>query len=207
LLFIHTVQSSGLCPKGELTVNTGTYRSKKTFHAVTEDGARRLRVAFNPAVHKTYHPDRMFHPIWESSNFLDMFLPASATYGEFSTFSSGPQALLDAVQEFEQIGKRGFYSPKLPVDQAHRVIYGDWDDHGSIVMVPVNCGVSKLEDIGVNLVMNSEADKLKIRKYFRRIRAHHEWAVGGTVSPGYATKLGEVIRGHVGGQTFDILHE
>jgi hypothetical protein len=148
----------------------------------------------------------MFHPIWESSNFLDMFLPASATYGEFSTFSSGPQALLDAVQEFEQIGKRGFYSPKLPVDQAHRVIYGDWDDHGSIVMVPVNCGVSKLEDIGVNLVMNSEADKLKIRKYFRRIRAHHEWAVGGTVSPGYATKLGEVIRGHVGGQTFDILH-
>lgn len=180
--------------------------SRKTFHVVSEDGARRLRVAFNPAVHKTYNPDRMFHPVWETSNFLDMFLPVNATYGEISIFGGGSQPLLDAVQEFEQIGKRGFYSPKLPVDQAHRVIYGDWDDHGSIVMVPVNCGVSRLEDLGVNLVMNSEADKLKIRKYCRRIRAHHEWAVGGTVTPGYATELGEVIRGHVGGQTFDILH-
>jgi hypothetical protein len=163
-------------------------------------------VAFNPAVHKAYHHDRVFHPVWESSNFLDIFLPPNATYGEFSTFSSGPQALLDAVQEFEQIGKRGYYSPKLPVDQPHRVLYGDWDEHGSSVLVPVGCGVSKLEDIGVQLLINSENDRLKVRKYFRRIRAHHEWAVGGTVSPGYATKLGEVIRGHVGSQTFDILH-
>jgi len=187
-------------------VNTGNYHSRKTFHVVSEDGLRRLRVAFNPAVHKTYNPDRMFHPIWESSNFLDMFLPANATYGEISIFGGGSQTLLDAVQEFEQIGRRGFYSTKLPVDQAHRVIYGDWDEHGSSVLVPVGCGVSKLEDISVNLVMNSEHDRLKVRKYFRRIRAHHEWAVGGTVSPGYATNLGEVIRGHVGGQTFDILH-
>lgn len=180
--------------------------SRKTFHVVSEDGVRRLRVAFNPAVHKAFNADKMFHPVWETSNFLDAFLPANATYGEFSTLSSGPQALLDAVQEFEQIGKRGFYSPKLPVDQAHRVIYGDWDEHGSSVLVPVGCGVNRLEDIGVQLLMNSEADRLKVRKYFRRIRAHHEWAVGGTVSPGYATKLGEVIRGHVDGQTFDILH-
>jgi hypothetical protein len=180
--------------------------SRKTFHVVSEDGLRRLRVPFNPAVHKTYCSERMFHPIWESSNFLDMFLPANATYGEISIFAGGSQTLLDAVQEFEQIGKRGFYSPKLPVDRAHHVIFGDWDDHGSIVMVPVDCGFGKLEDLGVNLVMNSEADKLKIRKYFRRVRAHHEWAVGGTVSPGYATKLGEVIRGQVGGQAFDILH-
>lgn len=187
-------------------MNIGTYRSRKTFHVVSEDGARRLRVAFNPAVHRAYNPDKMFHPVWETSNFLDMFLPENATYGEISVFGGGSQNLLDAVQEFEQIGMRGFYSPKLPIDQAHRVIYGDWDEHGSSVLVPVNCGVSKLEDLGVNLVMNSEADKLKIRKYFRRVRAHHEWAVGGTASPGYATKLGEVIRGHVGGQTFDILH-
>jgi hypothetical protein len=164
-------------------------------------------VAFNPAVHCKFNPDNTFHPAWETSNFFDIFLPDGATYGEMSILTESANTLLDGVQEFEQIGKRGFYSTKLPIDQAHRVIYGDWDDHGSIVMVPVNCGVSKLEDIGVNLVMNSEADKLKIRKYFRRIRAHHEWAVGGTVSPGYATKLGEVIRGHVGGQTFDILHE
>jgi hypothetical protein len=148
----------------------------------------------------------MFHPIWESSNFLDMFLPANATYGEFSTLSSGAASVLDAVLEFEQIGKRGFHSTKLPVDQAHRVIYGDWDDHGASVLVPVGCGVNKLEDIGVQLVMNSEADKLKVRKYFRRIRAHHEWAVGGTVSLGHAAELGEVILGHVGGQAFDILH-
>ena len=180
--------------------------SRKTFHVISEDGSRRLRVAFNPVVHKTYHPDRVFHPVWESSNFLDIFLPANATYGEFSVFSSGPQALLDAVQEFEQIGKRGFYSPKLPVDQPHRVIYGDWDEHGSSVLVPVECGVSKLEDNGVQLLINSDQDRLKVRKYFRRIRAHHEWAVGGTVSPGYATRLGDVIRGHVSGQTFDILH-
>ena len=180
--------------------------SRKTFHVISEDGIRRLRVAFNPAVHKTYHPDRMFHPVWESSNFLDIFLPANATYGEFSTFSSGSQSLLEAVQEFEQIGKRGFQSPKLPVDQAHRVIYGDWDEHGSSVLVPVGCGVTKLEDIGVQLLTNSDQDQLKVRKYFRRVRAHHEWAVGGTVSPGYATRLGEVVRGHVGGQTFDILH-
>lgn len=187
-------------------MNIGNYESRKTFHVVSEDGARRLRVAFNPAVHRTYNPDRMFHAVWETSNFFDTFLPANATYGEISTFAGGSQTLLDAVQEFEQIGKRGFYSTKLPVDQAHRVIYGDWDDHGSSVLVPVGCGVSKLEDIGVQLVMNSEADKLKVRKYFRRVRAHHEWAVGGTVSRGYATNLGEVIRGHVGGQTFDILH-
>jgi len=187
-------------------VNRGNYHSRKTFHVVSEDGLRRLRVAFNPAVHKTYYPDRMFHPIWESSNFLDMFLPANATYGEFSILSSGAPSLLDAVEEFEQIGKRGFYSTKLPVDQAHRVIYGDWDDHGASVLVPVGCGVNKLEDIGVSLVMNAESDKLKVRKYFRRIRAHHEWAVGGTVSPGHAAELGEVIRGHVGGQAFDILH-
>lgn len=180
--------------------------SRKTFHVVSEDGARRLRVAFNPAVHTIYNPDKMFHPVWETSNFLDMFLPKNVTYGEISIFGGGSQALLDAVQEFEQIGMRGFYSPKLPIDQAHRVIYGDWDDHGSSVLVPAGCGVSKLEDIGVQLVMNSEHDRLKVRKYFRRVRAHHEWAVGGTVSPGYATKLGEVIRGHVGGQTFDILH-
>jgi hypothetical protein len=189
-----------------MTVNRGIYQSRKTFHVVSEDGLRRLRVPFNPAVHKTYYPDRMFHPTWESSNFLDMFLPANATYGEFSTHRSGAPSLLDAVQEFEQIGKRGFHSTKLPVDQAHRVIYGDWDEHGSSVLVPVGCGVSKLEDIGVELLMNSENDRLKVRKYFRRIRTHHEWAVGGAVSPGYATKLGEVICGHVGGQAFDILH-
>jgi hypothetical protein len=189
-----------------MTVNRGDYHSRKTFHVVSEDGLRRLRVAFNPAVHKTYYPDRMFRPIWESSNFLDMFLPANATYGEFSTLSSGAPSLLDAVQEFEQIGKRGFHSTMLPVDQAHRVIYGDWDDHGASVLVPVGCGVNKLEDIGVQLVMNSEADKLKVRKYFRRIRAHHEWAIGGTASPGHVAELGEVIRGHVGGQEFDILH-
>ena len=187
-------------------MNRGNYHSRKTFHVVSEDGLRRLRVAFNPAVHKTYYPDRMFRPIWESSNFLDMFLPANATYGEFSTLSSGAPSLLDAVQEFEQIGKRGFHSTMLPVDQAHRVIYGDWDDHGASVLVPVRCGVNKLEDIGVQLLMISEADKLKVRKYFRRIRAHHEWAVGGTVSPGHAAELGEVIRGHVGDQAFDILH-
>ncbi len=74
--------------------------SKKMFHVVSEDGARRLRVAFNPAVHKTYNPDRMFHPVWETSNFLDMFLPANATYGEISIFGGGSQTLLDAVQEF-----------------------------------------------------------------------------------------------------------
>jgi hypothetical protein len=187
-------------------VNKGNYHSRKTFHVVSEDGIRRLRLPFNPAVHGAYNPDRMFHPIWESSNFLDMFLPVNATYGEFSIFSSVPQALLDAVQEFEQIGKRGFYSPKLPIDQAHRAIYGDWDEHGSSVLVPVECGVSQLEDLGVQLVMNSEYDRLKVRKYFRRVRAHHEWAVGGTVSPSHAAELGEVIRGHVGGHTFDILH-
>jgi len=180
--------------------------SRKTFHVVSEDGVRRLRVAFNPAVHCKFNPNNTFHPIWETSNFLDTFLPDGATYGEMSIFTESANTLLDGVQAFEAIGKRGYYSDELPVKQIHHAIFGDWVDHGSIVMVPVNCGVGKLEDLGVNLVMNSEADKLKIRKYFRRIRAHHEWAVGGTVSPGYATKLGEVLSGHVGGQTFDILH-
>ena len=187
-------------------MNIGTYHSRKTFHVVSEDGLRRLRVAFNPAVHCKFNPDNTFHPAWETSNFFDIFLPDGATYGEMSILTESANTLLDGVQEFEAIGKRGFYSTKLPIDHAHRVIYGDWDDHGTGVLVPVGCGVNKLEDIGVQLVMNSEADKLKVRKYFRRIRAHHEWAVGGTVSPGHAAELGEVILGHVGGQAFDILH-
>jgi hypothetical protein len=189
-----------------LTVNRGNYPSRKTFHVVSEDGLRRLRVAFNPAVHLKFNPDHAFHPVWETSNFFDIFLPDGATYGEISILAESAQTLLDGVQEFEAIGKRGFYSTKLPIDQAHRVIYGDWDDHGASVLVPVGCGVNKLEDIGVQLVMNSEADKLKVRKYFRRVRAHHEWAIAGAVSPGHAAGLGEVIRGHAGGQTFDILH-
>ena len=186
--------------------------SRKTFHVVSEDGARRLRVAFNPAVHTIYNPDKMFHPVWETSNFLDMFLPKNVTYGEISIFGGGSQNLLDAVQEFEQIGMRGFYSRKLPIDQAHRVIYGDWDEHGSSVLVPVGCGVSKLEDLGVNLVMNSEADKLKIRKYFRRIRAHHEWALAGEVLASYAVPAGSVLRMECPGVGeepplhFDVLH-
>ena len=187
-------------------MNTGNYHSRKTFHVVSEDGLRRLRVAFNPAVHCKFNPDNTFHPAWETSNFFDIFLPDGATYGEMSILTESANTLLDGVQEFEAIGKRGFYSTKLPIDHPHRVIYGDWDDRGSVVVVPVNCGVNKLEDIGVQLVMNSEADRLKVRKYFRRIRAHHEWAVGGTVSPGHAAELGEVIRGQVDGQAFDILH-
>jgi hypothetical protein len=189
-----------------MTVNRENYHSRKTFHVVSEDGLRRLRVAFNPAVHCKFNPDNTFQPAWETSNFFDIFLPDGATYGEMSILTESANTLLDGVQEFEAIGKRGFYSTKLPIDHAHRVIYGDWDDHGTGVLVPVGCGVNKLEDIGVQLVMNSEADKLKVRKYFRRIRAHHEWAVGGTVSPGHAAELGEVIRGHVGDQAFDILH-
>ena len=187
-------------------MNRETYQSRKTFHVVSEDGLRRLRVAFNPAVHCKFNPDNTFHPAWETSNFFDIFLPDGATYGEMSIFKESANTLLDAVQEFEAIGKRGFYSTKLPIDCAHRVIYGDWDDHGTGVLVPVGCGVNNLEDIGAQLVMNSEADRLKVRKYFRRIRAHHEWAVGGAVSQGHAAELGEVIRGHVGGHAFDILH-
>jgi hypothetical protein len=190
-----------------MTVNRVTYQSRKTFHVISEDGLRRLRVAFNPAVHCKFNPDNTFHPAWETSNFFDIFLLDGATYGEMSIFKESANTLLDGVQEFEAIGKRGFYSTKLPVNQPHRVLYGDWNEHGASVLVPVGCGVNTLEDIGVQLVMNSEADKLKVRKYFRRIRAHHEWAVAGTVSPGHATELGEVIRGHVGGgQAFDILH-
>jgi len=85
-------------------VNTGIYRSRKSFHVVSEDGLRRLRVAFNPAVHCKFNPDNTFHPVWETSNFFDIFLPDAATYAEMSIFTESANTLLDGVQEFEAIG-------------------------------------------------------------------------------------------------------
>lgn len=192
-------------------MNSQYHNTKKSFHLIHEDGVRRLRTTFDPAVHTKFNPDVMFHPIWESSNFFDLFLPEGVTYGEISTFGNG-DTLENALSEFDRVGRRGFYSSALPVKETHRVIYGDWDDHGISVVVPVHSGVSKLEDLGVQLTMSNKNDKPKVRKYFRRIRAHHEWAVAGEVKSSYAVPTGSVLRVECPGVGeepplhFDVLH-
>jgi hypothetical protein len=183
--------------------------SKKSFHLVYDDGIRRMRLMFDAAVHSKYNPDTMFHPIWESSNFFDMFLPENVTYGEVSTFGSDTGNMNRAVEFFEHVGRDGIYGKNMPVNRTHRVIYGDWEDHGISVVVPVGLGVRSLVDLGVHLVMASEADKLRVRKYFRRVRAHHEWAIAGIVADSYAAKNGQVLRIVCGDEVqmqFDVLH-
>ena len=97
-------------------MNNGNYHSRKTFHVMYEDGLRLSVRPYNgPCIASSILIIR-FTRRGRRRTSSTCSCRRTQRMGEFSTFSSGAPSLLDAVQEFEQIGKRGFNSTKLPVD-------------------------------------------------------------------------------------------
>ena len=140
----------------------------------------RVRRPFVPGVHSTFHAPTMFHTLWETSNFFDMFLPEGVNYVEVAVDAGESDEELEAnTAWFDRIGRDGLKMGGV----IHRVLFGDWDDDGVAIMVPADA-VHSLADMGLRLTINNAADKPKVRKYFRRIRAHHEWAVSGKIIAG-----------------------
>lgn len=164
--------------------------TKKVLHLVKESEIKpRVRRPFNPAVDPVFVASEMFHPKHEVSNFFDMFLPAE--YVEVTVMNGdGDQSELESnVSWFERIGREGLKIKGV----THRVIFGDWDDDGVAIMVPVDM-VKDLAQLGLRLHINKESDKAKVRKYFRRVRAHHEWAVSGRIAGGpFHSTNGQVL--------------
>ncbi len=186
--------------------------SKKAFQIDYDGGGGRIsrpRVPFNPVVHKKFKPAEMFHTIWETSNFYDLFLPEGSKYIEMSFFGQD-NALADAVGMYERVGKRGFAAKYLP--EPHRVLFGDYDDngqsdtHGTALLIPVSSPIKNLKELGLTITIRNKPDKPKVRKYMRRVHAHHMWAVPGTVVGNRAVPTGDVVTAECGGITFDILH-
>jgi hypothetical protein len=146
-----------------------------------ENGATpkpRIRFAFHPAVHVKFDADTMFHSVWETSNFFEMFLPEGVGYIEVSIPATEDEKQLDKrIAWFENIARHGMKHE----GKTYRMIFGDWDDDGVAILVPVDSGIKSLADVNLSLTINKDSDKAKVRKYFRRVRAHHEWAVKGEV--------------------------
>lgn len=162
----------------------------------------RVRRPFQAAIHKRFRAEEMFHPIWETSNFFDMFLPEGVKYVELTVLGGDEYETAHNVAWFDRIGRDGYKINGV----AFRVIYGDWDgDQGTAVLVPAS-EIKNLQDMGLKLIINNPADKPKVRKYNRRIRAHHEWAVQGNVIGGYTAPKGEVLSIQINDMTFDMLH-
>ena len=175
--------------------------SKKLAHIDFDGVFKTPRVAFDRDVHMKFNPETMFHPIWESSNFYDLF--GNTPYVEMSFFGED-NALEGAVAAYETVGRRGYF--KKMFGETYRVLFGDWDDHGTALLVPVKSAVKTLKDLGLTINIGSKADKAKVRKYMRRIHAHHEWAVSGKPMGSYAVNNGQVLAIECAGILFDVLH-
>lgn len=190
--------------------------TKKMLHIVKEFGVAeiaelnrtgvepkgRMRTAYNPAVHNVFRAETMFHSIWETSNFFDMFLPQGTQYIEITVLGRDEEELDHNTAWFDKLGREG---AKLKGVTYH-TIFGDWDDDGVSIMVPVEA-VKNLQDMGLRLQINNPSDKPKVRKYFRRIRAHHEWAIEGRVLEAKAVKNGRSVTIKCEGDIkFDMLH-
>jgi hypothetical protein len=179
--------------------------TKKTLALVKEMELKpRVRVPYVAGVHSHFHAPTMFHSTWETSNFFDMFLPEGVNYVEVSVLGRTEDELDANTSWFDHIGREGLKIQGV----THRVIFGDWDDDGVAIMVPADA-VKGLQDLGLSLQINGPADKAKVRKYFRRIRAHHEWAISGAIVATKQVENGEVLTVAPDSQSdirFDMLH-
>lgn len=177
---------------------------KKDFHAIWDDGAKSMRLRYNPVVHSRFNPATQFSAVNENLQFLDFFLPAGASYGQVTVFGTTPQGLSEGTGWMDSKGRNGLWVSAL--QKKYRVLYGDWRDHGKMVVVPVDCGVKKLNDLGLHFTMQDQKDKPKGEKYLGRLFAHHEWAVPGKIVGEYSTPQGKVLTAQVGAIRFDVLH-
>ncbi len=182
------------------------YPSKKSIHIVWTDGRKSFLPAFDPAVDGKFNPKTRFSPEFQCSQFMEYFLPEGTTYGEVSVYSTNTEDQEAGLRWLENL-VRGYNNDKLPVPGTYRVLWGDFDDHGMAIIVPERCGINRLEALaGLVLMINNEASVAKVRKYFRRIRAHHEWAIPGDVTGHSSVETGEVLSINCNGITFDVLH-
>jgi len=141
----------------------------------------RVRVPFAPEVHLRFDATTMFHTLWETSNMFDDTMPAGEKYVELSVMPGDSEEELEHnCAWFDRIGKEGLRIQGV----TYRVIFGDWDDDGVAILVRADGPIQSLKDLGLDLIINKIADKPKVRKYFRRIRAHHEWSVSGKIIAG-----------------------
>lgn len=176
--------------------------TKKALHLVKEVELKpRVRVPYVAGVHNLFHAPTMFHSIWETSNFFDAFLPQDVQYVEVSVLGGDEDVLEANTAWMDRIGREGMKIRGVN----HRVIFGDWDDDGVAILVPAD-KVKGLQDLGLRLQINNASDKPKVRKYFRRIRAHHEWSVKGTITGAQPVKNGVALSVNVGSIDFDMLH-
>src|SRR5208337_4337159 len=166
--------------------------SKKALQSDFKDGRRQApKPPYDAATQTTFNPKTTFHPTWETSNFYDLFLPEGTKYVEMGFFGEDNN-LADTVAEYERVGKQGYYSKFL--SEKFRVLIGDWDDHGTALLVPTSSPVKTLADLGLTITIASKKDRPKARKYLRRLHAHHEWAVRGQQLGHYAAPNGMVTR-------------
>lgn len=192
------------------------FDSKKAFHLVFDPSSKIMgmnrpitKQAYVATKGSSLDSRRQFGA-HETSNFFDLFSGSGFQYGEFSVFSGlTDQQTLQSVEYYETLGRRGWKNPMIS-NQTWTILYGDWDSSGSGVLVPHDSNVHTLEDMGIHLNMDNKNDALKVRKYFRRVKAHHEWAIPGTVIGTRVTSNGSVIRVEIEDDTiplkFDVLH-
>jgi len=117
--------------------------SNKTFAITFEDGKwGKLRTPYDVNSGKGFDATKTFHPEWETSNLMDLFL--KAPYGEIS-FKGGlnRDMVRLAAARLAQIGghfvSHGFGAGFRPDGkEPHYVLYGDWmdDGTGSAIVVP-----------------------------------------------------------------------
>jgi hypothetical protein len=148
-----------------------------------------------------HNPKYTLDSKWETSNLFDMYLPEGMTYGEVSFSGSDRDNVRAAAGELARISGAfvggaslhpelfpGIVPDGLPNAERHYVLHGEWRDDGSgtaIVMparfiAPDGRRVRTLSEmIGLTIHIRTKSDRLKARKYMKRLMATHRWAVPG----------------------------
>ena len=168
----------------------------KTFAISNDNGKWGTLKLAHDVNQKPFDATRKFHPWWETSNLIDLFL--DSPYGEITFKGDGRDYIRGAATMLAQIGgafiretgKAGFI-PAGYSNELHYVLYGDWldDGTGTVIVVPARFIApdgrrvrSLYEMIGLKLHIKNRSDRLKARKYMKRLKATHRWAVPGTFS-------------------------
>ena len=189
-------------------VDASAVACKKVVHLVKKvndkDAVR--RIPFNPAVHLVFRGDVMFLPNWETSSVLELFMPEGTKYAQL-TVKAGKttEETENNVHWFESVAQQGyrFNDRKRSI---FRILFADWDDDGSAIMVDAAGTIKTLADLGLHTLLKNDADAAKLRKYMRRVLAHHEWALKGSLTDVVMTRLGKKAIVNVAGQEFEVLH-
>jgi hypothetical protein len=153
----------------------------------------------------SFNSTYVFHSKWETSNLYDLFLPEGTTYGQLSFHGDGKDGVRAAAAELAKIAGAfiggafqdgvmvrpelfpGFAPIGLPNAERHYVLHAEWRDDGTgtAIVMPARDIVDRghtrtlSKMIGLTIHIRTKEDRLKARKYMKRLMATHRWAVPG----------------------------